>query len=191
VSAPASRSDGGGGGGAVVTTRKARPSDAEALGIVGPAAYAAAYTYLWDDSAALARQIATFGTAAFVGLLARSEAWVWVAETDGAVIGFLSMIGHVPNPITLETNGAEIPRIYLLPGAQGVGVGRRLLDTAVAAARAEGFSHVWLDVMESALGARRAYARWGFTEIGKKVFPGPVKAGLADMRVLVRRLDER
>ncbi|WP_158665125.1 GNAT family N-acetyltransferase [Ensifer adhaerens] len=169
--------------------RRATTADVEELGYVGPAAYAAEYAYLWDNGAALARQLATFSSDAFSRLMARPEASVWVAEIDATIVGFLTMIAGSADPIQSRPGGAEIPRIYLLPGAKGHGIGHKLLDCAIAQARQEGARYVWLDVMASARQARSAYLKWGFVELGATRFPKPVKAELADMIVLARQLD--
>jgi diamine N-acetyltransferase len=163
--------------------RRALPSDAEKLGAIGPAAYSSAYSYLWDNSVALAKQLA----AAFAELLSGTDARVWVAQIDGSLVGFLSMIVGSSNPISREPNGAEIPRVYLLPGAQRLGLGRQLLAAAIKQAHDERLTHIWLDVMASADWARRAYLKWGFSELGSKFFDKPVKAGQNDMVVLIKR----
>jgi ribosomal protein S18 acetylase RimI-like enzyme len=168
--------------------RRASSADVHSLGIVGPAAYAAAYGYLWDKSAALARQLATFGAEAFAKLLERADARLWIAQVDASILGFLTMVVGSANPITEEANGAEIPRIYLLPGAQRLGLGKQLLNSAIAQARDENLSHIWLDVMASAELARTAYLKWGFSEVGVRKFDKPVKAEFADMVVLMKYL---
>ena len=61
-----------------------------------------------------------------------------------------------------------------------------LLDAAIEQAGIEGLSHIWLDVMASATAARRAYARWGFREIGRRRYERPVKADLSEMVVLMK-----
>ena len=86
--------------------RKALPADVDSLGIIGPAAYAAVYGCLWNNSAALAQQLATFSTASFAELLGRADARVWVAQVDGSIIGFLTMVVGSANPITHEPSGA-------------------------------------------------------------------------------------
>ena len=98
--------------------RRASLADIDNLGVIAPAAYAAAY--LCDDSAALARQIAAFSAEFFANLLERADTRLWVAQVDRWIIGFLTMVVGSANPITDLPNGAEIPRIYLLPGAQGL-----------------------------------------------------------------------
>jgi GNAT superfamily N-acetyltransferase len=80
------------------------------------------------------------------GRLAADE--VWVAEADGAVVGYARF-----TPTWLDD-------LYVVPAAQGSGVGSALLDV-VKALRPAGFS-LW--VFESNTPARRFYARHGLVE---------------------------
>ena len=168
--------------------RRATVEDAEVLGVIGPAAYAEAYGYLWDRPDAYSDQLRTFGRHAFESLLTRLDARLWIGEAGGAAVGFLSMIVGSVDPVECRPGGAEIPRIYIIGPAQRTGLGRLLLDAAIEQAAIEGLSHVWLDVMVSAAGARRAYAKWGFREIGSRRFERQVKAGLSDMVVLMKKV---
>jgi hypothetical protein len=86
--------------------RRAVPSDAEKLGVIGPAAYSSAYSYLWNNSVELGKHLDTFSAAAFAELLSRTDARVWVAQIDRSLVGFLSMIVGSPNPISLEPSSA-------------------------------------------------------------------------------------
>ncbi len=168
---------------------RANEADASDLGIIGPAAYAAAYHDDWDDAVGFFHQLKTFGADAMLTTLARPEARVWIARQDGAGVGFLTMFVGSLEPIGQRAGGAEIPRIYLLPGARRGGIGKKLLDAAEAQAKAEGCSYVWLDVMEHAEWARAAYERWGFADIGSKVFAGGLRPGRSrTMRVMVKEL---
>ena len=169
--------------------RPATLEDAYVLGIIGPAAYAEAYAYLWDRPGAYSEQLQSFGQRAFEALLTRTDARVWVGEVAGTIVSFLSMIVGSLDPVKHRPSGAELPRIYILGSAQRMGLGRLLVDTAVKQAAAEGLSYVWLDVMASADRARRAYANWGFHELGSKRFEKAVKAGLSDMVVLAKEID--
>ena len=130
--------------------RRATAEDAGLLGIIGPAAYAEAYGYLWDRPDAYADQLQTFGSDAFRLLLVRPDARVWVVEMRRAVVGFLSMIIGSIDPVEQRPGGAELPRIYILGPARRMGLGRLLLDAAMGQVVVEGLSHVWLDVMASA-----------------------------------------
>ena len=164
------------------------PDDAGLLGIIGPAAYAEAYGHLWDRPDAYADQLQTFGWDAVKLLLARPDARVWVGETRGTVVGFLSMIIGSIDPVEHRPGGALLPRIYILGPARRMGLGRLLLDAAMGQAAVEGLSHVWLDVMVSADSARSAYLKWGFCEIGGRVFGKPVRPGLSDMVVMTKEV---
>lgn len=172
-----------------IAITRATAADAADLGIVGPAAYAAAYHDDWDDAVGLFRQLKTFGAEAMLETLKRPDARVWIARQEGEALGFITMFVGSLDPLKHRAGGAEIPRIYLLPGARRGGVGRKLLEAAEGQARAEGCSHVWLDVMEHAEWARAAYARWGFEDVGGKIFSGLLRPGRSRaMRVLVKEL---
>jgi hypothetical protein len=106
-----------------ISISRATEADAPDLGIIGPAAYAAAYHDDWDDAVGFFHQLKTFGEDAIIATLARPEARVWIARQDGVGVGFLIMNVGVPESINKREGGAEIPRIYLLPGARRGGIG--------------------------------------------------------------------
>lgn len=168
---------------------RATEADAADLGVIGPAAYAAAYHDDWDDAVAFFHQLKSFGEDAFVATLARPDARVWIARQDGVGVGFLTMFVGALEPINQRPGGADIPRIYLLPGARRGGIGKKLLEAAEAQAKAEDCTYAWLDVMEHAEWARAAYERWGFTDIGATTFSGGLRPGRSrTMRVMVKEL---
>ena len=172
-----------------LTVTRATAADAADLGIIGPAAYAAAYHDDWDDAVGFFHQVKTFGPEAMAATLERADARVWIARQDSAGVGFLNMFVGSLEPINQRPGGAEIPRIYLLPGARRGGIGKKLLEAAEAQAKSEGCEYVWLDVMEHAEWARAAYERWGFADIGAKTFAGALRPGRSRaMRVLVKEL---
>ncbi len=162
--------------------------DCASLGVIAPAAYVAAYAWLWNDVAALSEQLATYSAAAMASFMARPDAAVWLAEAEGAMVGFLTMVAPSPDPILGIQTCAELPRIYLLPGAQRLGLGRLMQEEAVREARRLGFTHVWLDVMDSAPHAIAAYQRWGYKVIGETRFDRKVRSDLAGMLVLHKAL---
>ncbi len=78
-----------------------------------------------------------------------------VAERDGAVVGF---VDAVPG---------EVTRLFILPGAAGNGLGGRLLEIGVAAARD---GHDGPVRLESTINAAGFYRRHGFREVGRGHF---------------------
>ena len=172
----------------MLTIRRAAPSDIPALGLIGPAAYAEAYGDWWETPAAYYTYLQGFGAAAFEALFALPEAQVWLAEIDGAPVGFLTMRLDTPDPISGEAGGAEVGKIYMLGSVRGAGVGRALLDVAEAEARAAGAAYLWLDSMERAEWAWRAYERWGFVRIGDITLDNGLKPDRTTLLVMKRAL---
>src|SRR5262245_21407098 len=97
---------------------RAGEADIAELGVIGPAAYAAAYHEDWDDAVGFARQVMGVGPDAQRAFMARPETRTWIARQEGIGVGFLTMVVGSLESINRRPNGAEIPRIYLLPGAR-------------------------------------------------------------------------
>jgi ribosomal protein S18 acetylase RimI-like enzyme len=87
-----------------------------------------------------------------------------VAEVDGVVCGYVSLHQNIPLPShahVLEINGLAVA-----PEAQGRGVGRELVEAAVAEATKQGATKVTLRVLGPNTGAQRLYDRCGFVVEG-------------------------
>jgi putative acetyltransferase len=79
-----------------------------------------------------------------------------VLEEDGRLIG---CVGVFP----ADAATCELRKMYLAPGARGRGLGRRLLESALAHARARGFRRVVLETASVLVEAIALYERYGFT----------------------------
>ncbi len=172
-----------------IQVRRATLDDAPELGFVAPVAYAEAYAYLWQRTDAYLAHLQTFGERAFRQILRSDHMRVWVAIVDDRIAGFLSMNMASPDPIRRAPNGAGLPRIYFLAQTRGMGLGRKLFDRALKDARVAGKAYLWLDVMTSADWAYRTYEKWGFKEVGRRVFGGGVRRDLSEMIVMVRPIN--
>ena len=166
--------------------RIAEPSDAEQLGIIGPAIYAECYGHMWNNAAAYAERLQTFSTVATAEFISRSNTKTWLVEQRNRAVGFLSLVIASPDPIHARTDGAEVPRIYLLAPARGKGLAAKLMAEADRYARAMGSSHIWLDAMKQAPWAWQTYQKWGFTKIGETTFPGDMRPEFKPMIVMRR-----
>lgn len=78
-----------------------------------------------------------------------------VAERDGGILGFV------------DAEAGEVTRLFLLAEAAGAGLGRRLLEIGIAAARA---GHAGPIRLEATINAEGFYRRHGFRTTGRGVF---------------------
>jgi len=110
-----------------------------------------------------------------------------LAEIDARPIGY-AQFGAVAIPAPGRSPGdQELRRVYVEPALQGRGIGRQLLDAALAHPRVKAAANLFLDVWEMNDGARRLYERYGFTVVGAHTFA--VASGAASTRdlIMVRR----
>ena len=82
----------------------------------------------------------------------------FVAELDGEIVGGAG-VGPLPRA---EPHLCELRKMYLLPGARGHGIGRKLLETCLEAARRMGYRECYLETLAQMDRARDLYERFGF-----------------------------
>ncbi|WP_421990748.1 GNAT family N-acetyltransferase [Roseococcus sp.] len=78
-----------------------------------------------------------------------------VAECEGDIVGFV------------DAEPGEVTRLFVLPGASGTGLGRRLLEVGIARARS---GHSGPIRLESTVNAEAFYRRHGFERVGTGIF---------------------
>ena len=131
-----------------MTIREATPADLDVLFAIQKAASTAAYAhvyppdrYPYPDEAVkddMARR------------LAGEEAEYLVAEEEGRAVGLVGM------------SPGWVEQLYVLPEAQGRGVGSALLDAAVRRRRAAGDAELRLWTLEANASGRRFYEARGW-----------------------------
>ncbi len=137
---------------------------------IGARTFAETFGHLYA-AADLAAFIAENHTpAAALANLERPDTAAWLAEAGGETIGHaLAGPCALPHPEVTAACG-ELKRLYLLPQAQGSGLGSRLLATTLDWLEASGRSRIWIGVWSGNLGAQRLYARAGFEKVGEYLF---------------------
>lgn len=129
-----------------------------------------------DIPAVVALERACFGdpwpASAFVDLPGHEHVHFSVAEAGDEVIGY-SVAWYV-------LDEGELANLAVAPGHRKSGVGRELLATVLADARARGVTRIHLEVRESNDAARQLYARNGFAEVGRRrgYYRKPTEDGL-------------
>ncbi len=97
----------------------------------------------------------------FRGLLRRTDADLYVAETRGAAIA-----GYAVAWAVLEQG--ELGNVAVAPEFRRRGVAHRLLDAVVDRSRERGVRELFLEVRVSNIHARQLYETYGFREVGRR-----------------------
>ena len=98
-------------------------------------------------------------------LFQKKGAKYFVAELDGKVVGG----GGIYPTDGLSDDTCELVKMYLLPHARGLGLGKTLIEKCLQAARENGFHKVYLETMPELKQALKVYQKFGF-----EYLPGPM-----------------
>lgn len=146
--------------------RPASSSDAAALATLGRDSFVAAFGHLYAKDNLDAFLAAHKTEAAYAAKLADPGTRAMLAEMDGVLAGFCILTRPSEFASNSDaTNPVALQQLYTDPGRTGEGIGARLMDWALAEARALEADAVQLSVWSGNLGAQRFYARYGFARI--------------------------
>lgn len=154
-----------------MTLRPASSNDIHALADLGRRAFVAKFGHLYSP-ANLAAFLADSHTPEKVAHeLADPNMAIAVIEADGAITAFCkvaraSTLAHH----TGAANAFELKQLYTDPDLIGRGHGARLMDWAMAQARAAGADELQLSVYADNPQAHRFYARYGLVKIADITF---------------------
>lgn len=149
-----------------VEVRTAGARDVPRLARLGTAVFITTYgdTAAPDDIAPHVE--GHFSEAAILRELSRDAVEYLLAGSGDDCCGFLKLVaGPVPELVPADS-ALEVQQVYVAPERQRGGVGRTLMDAAVARARARGAAGLWLSVWSRADWATRFYESYGFRPQG-------------------------
>ena len=89
------------------------------------------------------------------------ENQVWVAESDGALAGVLVLV------VPAGEDFIKLANIAVHPDHGGKGLGRLLIDQAIAASKDQGFDEIRLNTHTAMADNVGLYEHLGWTEIGR------------------------
>lgn len=141
---------------AAVVREGPRPGDIGALIALHGVLYANEYGYDHSYEGYVAKTFAE----AMADFKAGRDA-LWVVEAAGRVLGSIAMLGRPEGEVQL--------RWFLLdPSLRGQGLGRRLMDGALAFARATGYRRCYLLTVSGLDASSHLYGSYGFvrTQVG-------------------------
>jgi putative acetyltransferase len=97
-------------------------------------------------------------TDALYELFQKKGAAYFVAEINNEIVGGS---GIYPTE-GLPEDTCELVKMYLLPHARGLGLGRTLIEKSLAYAKEAGYKNVYLESMPELRQALKVYAKFGF-----------------------------
>ena len=150
--------------------RSATLDDARAIAEVHVASWRGAYADLIDlDNVADSMDVEAreLSWARRILLVGAEGYRTWVAEIDGAVVGF-SFTQPTEDEDLNPLEIAELVALYLAPESFGAGIGKALLARAVAGMRSQGFLQATLWVLEDNARAIHFYRREGWRPDGTR-----------------------
>jgi len=95
--------------------------------------------------------------------IAANPGGILVAERDGVVVGYVSC------RVDLRTRIGSIPNLAVHPDFQGEGLGKQLIQAALAYHRSLGMKFVRIETLEQNHRCMALYPRLGFREIARQV----------------------
>jgi ribosomal protein S18 acetylase RimI-like enzyme len=100
----------------------------------------------------------------FGGLLEKPTARIWIAEWDGAAVGYVSTLlrERPENVFGRARQWLEIDQIGVRPDQRRKGIGRELVDAAIQAADAGGIRDIELSSWVFNSDAQEAFRKLGF-----------------------------
>jgi len=155
-----------------ISLRRAVPGDEAALALLGAASFLDSYAGVIDGRDIVTHCDRHHSAEKYRAWLADPECALWLAgiEPGQAPIGYLVLTKpDLPLP-SLQTGDTEVRRIYVLSKFQGRQLGRRLMDAAIAHARALGKTRLLLGVYGENKPALAFYGRLGFQPVGVRRF---------------------
>lgn len=82
----------------------------------------------------------------------------FIAEMDGKIVGG----GGIYPTENLPSDTCELVKMYLLPEARGIGLGRLMMERCLETAQSNGFEKVYLETLPELKQAVKVYEKFGF-----------------------------
>jgi putative acetyltransferase len=94
-------------------------------------------------------------------LFQKERCTYYVAELNGSVVGGSGIFASDGLPIQT----CELVKMYLIPSARGMGLGKLLIGRCLEFAKVNGYKQVYLETMPELKKAVRVYERFGFSHL--------------------------
>ena len=147
--------------------RRADPADALQIAVLAMGVFLDTYA----DSGIrpdLAREVlSVYAPQQFDARLADPNTVFFLAERGTGVLGFSELTFSQPCPAPARDSEVELVRLYIMPRAQRLGLGRNLIELAENEAASRGYSSLWLTAWEGNHRAHSFYRALGYQTVGE------------------------
>lgn len=82
----------------------------------------------------------------------------FVAEHGGKIVGG----GGIYPSAGLPADTCELVKMYLLPEARGIGLGRKIIEECISFAKESGYQNIYIETMPELNQAMKTYEKFGF-----------------------------
>jgi ribosomal protein S18 acetylase RimI-like enzyme len=121
-----------------------------------------------DDLEAYMKE--AFSVEAIAADLSDEDAVYFVAEIDGAMVGYSKLKKNSREDCSSGDRPIELCRLYSLSEYIGKGIGKTLMLRCLEFARENNFDFMWLGVWEYNYRAQDFYRKFGFEKCGEHIF---------------------
>ena len=166
-----------------ITYRTPAPHDAPAIDRVFRKSFCDTFAHLYQPHD-LEAFLDKFTPDAWTAEIGDARFAFQLAEADGDAIGF-AKLGPPELPVQASGRSIELRQLYVLHEWRGAGAARRLMDWALAEAKARGGEELYLTVYTENWRARRFYDGYGFKVVGAYNF---LVGEQADEDIIMRRV---
>ena len=158
-----------------IKIRMANREDVHSLSELGKGTFAATYREHFERDFSLVALDTylhqTFAPTAIQKELNEIGCQFFIAENqEGFPVGYMK-VGTTPAPLFVPGNRRLcLERIYLVNEYQSMGLGMRLVETAIEYAQKNHFETLWLGCWDGNLPTLRFYEKMGFSQVGSEKF---------------------
>ncbi len=111
-------------------------------------------------------QSGTFDPDYFGDLVRQNEGLVYVAQSDGSVVGYL-VLQRTAHVAVAARNPVQLWQLYVAPAFHGSGIAGQLMNAAFVHGQNQGHDVIWLGVSEHNERGIAFYRKHGFEAVGR------------------------
>lgn len=152
-----------------ITIRRAEPTDANLIAVLGSATFYEAY-FEQDIPSALANYILdSFSPEQITKEIAEPGSEFIIIFQKEKAVGYAKLREAPVAPGVASTNAIELQRIYIIERVWGSGAAEMLLEYVLNRVGQRGFDTLWLGVWTENKRAQRFYEKHGFRDTGGRL----------------------